>query len=139
MTTAAVIVAAGRGRRLGGAPKQYRPLAGETVLTRTLRGALGSEAVDLVLVAIHSDDRAGYDAAVAPLADPRLLPPVAGGAERADTVRLALDALAPHAPAAVLVHDAARPFAPRGMAGHAARGEGPGRVVDQHRGGRVRR
>ncbi|MEM0923684.1 MAG: 2-C-methyl-D-erythritol 2,4-cyclodiphosphate synthase, partial [Pseudomonadota bacterium] len=52
-----------------------------------------------------------YDQAVAPLQSPALLPPVAGGAERAETVRLALEALEPHDPEIVLVHDAARPFA----------------------------
>lgn len=112
MTTAAIIVAAGRGTRLGGpVPKQYQDLAGEMVLTRTLRAALACNVLDQVLVAIHPDSANLYAEAVAPLDDPRLLPSVPGGAERSDTVRLALEALERHAPRVVLVHDAARPFA----------------------------
>jgi len=38
-----------------------------------------------------------------------VLPPVPGGAERQDSVRLGLEALAPRDPAQVLIHDAARP------------------------------
>ncbi len=110
MQIAAIIVAAGQGTRLGGpVPKQYRELAGEPVLTRTLRAVLAAP-VDAVLVAIHPDSRDAYDRAAAPLAGPRLLPPVTGGATRANSVRHALEALEPHGPARVLVHDAARPF-----------------------------
>jgi 2-C-methyl-D-erythritol 4-phosphate cytidylyltransferase/2-C-methyl-D-erythritol 2,4-cyclodiphosphate synthase len=110
MQTAAVIVAAGQGTRLGGPmPKQYRDLAGEPVLTRTLRAVLAAP-VDAVLVAIHPDARAEYDRAAAPLAGPRLLPPVTGGETRAHSVRNALEALEPHGPSRVIVHDAARPF-----------------------------
>ena len=42
------------------------------------------------------------------------LPVVPGGATRQDSVRLGLEALAPHAPDIVLIHDAARPFIPPG-------------------------
>ncbi|MEO0819707.1 MAG: 2-C-methyl-D-erythritol 2,4-cyclodiphosphate synthase [Pseudomonadota bacterium] len=112
---AAVIVAAGRGLRLGGpVPKQYRALAGRAVLAHTVAGALTARGLARVVVAIHPDYRAAYDAAVAGIDDPRLAPPVTGGHERADTVRLALEALATGpgpVPETVLVHDAARPFA----------------------------
>lgn len=109
--TAVVIVAAGRGSRLGGSrPKQFVDLGGVPVLTRTLAAALAAP-VGRVQVAIDPAMRADYDAAVSGIADPRLLPPVDGGAERADTVRAALEALAADPPRVVLVHDAARPFA----------------------------
>ena len=58
-------------------------------------------------VVIRDEDRALFDAAVAGLA---VLPPVPGGAERQDSVRLGLEALAAHEPARVLIHDGARPF-----------------------------
>jgi 2-C-methyl-D-erythritol 4-phosphate cytidylyltransferase/2-C-methyl-D-erythritol 2,4-cyclodiphosphate synthase len=129
VTTAAIIVAAGRGMRLGGpVPKQYQRAGGEMVLTRTLRAALACPRLDTVLVAIHPDAAEHYAAAVAPLADPRLLAPVHGGAERSDTVRLALEALADRAPETVLIHDAARPFASpelyAALSDHARTGEG---------------
>ena len=56
-------------------------------------------------------DPAPLAAALAGLAH---LPPVPGGAERQDSVRAGLEALAPHAPDLVLVHDAARPCIPAG-------------------------
>ncbi len=112
MRTAAIIVAAGRGERLGGTmPKQYRLLGGEMILTRALRAALAAPGIDAVLAAIDPEAEAHYAEAAAPLSDPRLLDPVAGGSHRAETVRRALEALAEHAPEVVLVHDAARPFA----------------------------
>ena len=107
---AAIVVAAGQGIRLGGAvPKQYQRLGPEPVLTRTLRTLLAAP-VDAIIVAIHPEARGLYDAAAAPVACPRLLPPVAGGATRAESVLRGLEALEPRAPARVLVHDAARPF-----------------------------
>jgi len=125
---AVVVVAAGRGLRAGGPlPKQYQGLRGESVLARTLRQALGSPAA-LVLAAIDPAMRADYDRAVASLTDPRLMAPVPGGESRADTVRAALEALAPESPEVVLVHDAARPLAPPALfarvAAVAAGGEG---------------
>jgi 2-C-methyl-D-erythritol 4-phosphate cytidylyltransferase/2-C-methyl-D-erythritol 2,4-cyclodiphosphate synthase len=112
MRAAAIIVAAGRGLRLGGpVPKQYQRLGPDMVLTRTIRGALACDRVVSVSVAIHPDYAGLYGEAVAGIADPRLSPPVGGGAERADTVRLALASLEADAPDVVLIHDAARPFA----------------------------
>lgn len=111
---AAVVVAAGTGTRAGGVdglPKQYRDLAGRTVLAHTLAAFLDHPEIDRVVVVIHADHRALYDAAVAALADhPRLAEPVVGGATRQDSVRCGLEALATAAPELVLVHDAARPF-----------------------------
>ena len=106
----ALVVAAGRGTRAGpGGPKQYRDLAGKPVLRRTLEALAAHPAVGALCVVIHADDRALYDAAVAGLALP-LRPPVIGGAERQDSVRLGLEALEAPEDAPVLIHDAARPF-----------------------------
>lgn len=111
MRAGAIIVAAGRGLRLGGpVPKQYQQVAGETVLARTLKAALACRELGAVTVAIHPDYAELYAAATVGIRDPRLAPPVHGGAERADTVRLALESLRP-LPEVVLIHDAARPFA----------------------------
>lgn len=111
MTTAAIIVAAGKGLRLGGpVPKQYQDLRGKAVLTRTAEALLSCQDIDIILTAIHPDYRAHYDAAVAGLDQSRLLPPVSGGDDRASSVRLALEALEARTPTRVLIHDAARPF-----------------------------
>jgi 2-C-methyl-D-erythritol 4-phosphate cytidylyltransferase / 2-C-methyl-D-erythritol 2,4-cyclodiphosphate synthase len=106
--TYALIVAAGRGTRFGGAvPKQYLALGGATVLGHAARAFAGHPLVAGVKVAIRPEDRAIYDRAVEGL---DLLAPVPGGEERQDSVRLGLEALAPHAPDRVLIHDGARPF-----------------------------
>lgn len=111
-TTVAVIVAAGRGARVGGAggvPKQYMPLAGAPVLAHSLRVLAGHGQIDAVEVVIHPDDRVLYDAAAKPFAA-RLTDPVAGAATRQQSVHRGLEALAARAPDRVLIHDAARPF-----------------------------
>jgi len=119
--TAIVIVAAGQGLRLGGpVAKQFQPLAGRTILRRTLDRALAAP-LDRVQVSIDPEARALYDRAVSGIEDPRLAPPVAGGETRSDTVRRALDALEPMDPDVVLVHDAARPFASPGLIAALAR------------------
>lgn len=112
MTTAALIVAAGRGSRAGGEkPKQYQLLGGKPLLRYSLETLLGHAAVARVAVVIHPDDSAAYAEAVGDLAGhPRLAPPCPGGAARQDSVRLGLEALAAEQPSHVLIHDAARPF-----------------------------
>ena len=109
----AIIVAAGRGRRLGGGtPKQYLPLNGPCALRRSVETFLGHPRIDAVRTVIHPDDRELHDAALAGLDDPKLLPAVHGGASRAHSVRLGLEAFETVRPARVVVHDAARPFVP---------------------------
>jgi 2-C-methyl-D-erythritol 4-phosphate cytidylyltransferase/2-C-methyl-D-erythritol 2,4-cyclodiphosphate synthase len=104
----ALVVAAGRGTRIGGSrPKQYLPLAGAPLLRHTLQALASHPRVGAVRAVIHPDDRALYDAAAQGL---DLLPPVAGGALRQDSVRLGLESLAELAPAQVAIHDGARPF-----------------------------
>ena len=106
--TCALIVADGRGTRLGGdLPKQYLPLGGATVLRHAVNAFAAHPRVDGVLVAIRPEDRALFDRAVTGLS---VLPPVPGGVERQDSVRLGLEALAAHKPERVLIHDGARPF-----------------------------
>lgn len=114
-SVAAVVVAAGRGIRIGGGtPKQYRQVGGQAVLTRTL-AALGTlPVVGRVQVVIAPDAAAFYETCLSEL-DPavraKLLAPVEGGATRQRSVRAGLEALArAGAPEIVLVHDAARPY-----------------------------
>ena len=109
--TVALIVAAGRGRRMGDAlPKQFLPLAGQPILKRTVAAFLAADWIDRVTVVINPDDRALYDAALRGTTDARLSAPVSGGTTRAASVRLGLQAFSEPAPDRVLIHDAARPF-----------------------------
>ena len=107
MRIAALLVAAGSGQRFGGGrPKQFAALGGKPVL-RWAAEALAAHAALLQPVG----DVAALDDALDGLEH---LPPVPGGTERQDSVRAGLEALAPHAPDLVLVHDAARPWIPPG-------------------------
>ena len=105
---AAVVVAGGRGLRAGGElPKQYRQICGEPVIRRALLAFARHPEISIVQPVIHPADKELYLAAIQ---DMRLLPAVAGAELRQGSVRAGLEALEPHAPELVLVHDAARPF-----------------------------
>ncbi len=109
----AIIVAAGKGLRAGGeTPKQYREVGGATLLRHAIVRLRAHPGIADITVVINPDDRALYDAAVAGLDLPE---PVAGGAQRQDSVRNGLEALADEPPGVVLVHDAARAFVPDGV------------------------
>ena len=110
MKTAALIVAAGRGIRAGGAtPKQYAMAGASSVLARSVGIFLNSASVELVMVVIGKHDRPLYDGAIGS-GHAKLAPPVPGGATRQDSVLYGLRALAPYNPDQVLIHDAVRPF-----------------------------
>jgi len=124
----ALVVAAGRGTRLGAPlPKQYLPLAGKPVLRYSLETLTSHPGIEAVRVVFNPDDAASYEAAARGL---DLLPPVAGGAARQDSVRLGLESLAAAPPARVLIHDAARPFLDRATIDRvlAALDEAPGAI-----------
>lgn len=114
MNVAALIVAAGRGSRAGpGAPKQYRQLAGEPVLRRTLSAFAAHPLISSVMAVIHEGDREAYGVASAGLA--KLLDPCPGGATRQASVRAGLERLAASPPDYVLIHDGARPLVSAGL------------------------
>jgi 2-C-methyl-D-erythritol 4-phosphate cytidylyltransferase len=106
VTVGVVVPAAGAGTRLGpGAPKALRDLAGEPLLVHAVRRLLACPSVGPVVVAAPAG---AVDEVAALLPDVTV---VAGGAERQDSVGLALAALPPEVDL-VLVHDAARALVP---------------------------
>ena len=106
--TIALVVAAGRGSRLGGdRPKQYLPLAHEPILRRTLRALKAHPGISGVRAVIHPDDADAYRAAASGL---QAMAPVHGGASRQESVLAGLESLAADPPERVLIHDGARPF-----------------------------
>lgn len=114
MSIGVVIVAAGRGRRLGGpTPKQYLPLGSGAVIGKTAQAFLGIDRVSSLVVVINPADVSLYDEAMIDIEDKRVLPPVAGGKTRGASVKSGLESLTNHFPQKVLIHDAARPFVAR--------------------------
>jgi len=110
----AVIPAGGRGQRFGSAQaKQYRTLLGRPVLAHAIAPFLGEERIAGVQLVLPGEDLAtGVWRQLLGAEADRLLTPVVGGAERADSVRLGLSALLAQGALGqdwVLVHDAARP------------------------------
>lgn len=107
---AAVIVAAGRGSRAGGAvPKQFQPLAGRVVLAHTVERFRSHPRIARIVVVLHPDDAALAEAALPPDVQR-----VHGGASRDASVLAGLAALdgdITH----VLIQDGARPLTPRAV------------------------
>lgn len=104
----AIIVAAGRGKRLGSSlPKQFLKVRGRTILEMSVEAFEQNKYVDEIFVAANAD----YCELTEKLCRgfSKLKKIVAGGAERQDSVRAAFDCLRGEN-GIVLVHDAARPF-----------------------------
>jgi len=106
MTTTALIVAAGSGSRMGGAPKQYRALGGKAVLAHAVDALAGHPRVDTVRIVIGAGQEAMAREA---LGNRDVGDLIIGGEQRADSVRAGLAAIGD---GIVLIHDAARPFCP---------------------------
>ncbi|MBO9410563.1 MULTISPECIES: bifunctional 2-C-methyl-D-erythritol 4-phosphate cytidylyltransferase/2-C-methyl-D-erythritol 2,4-cyclodiphosphate synthase [unclassified Ruegeria] len=103
MTTAALIVAAGRGLRVGGGiPKQWRPLGGRRVADWTIERFRGQ--VDHIVLVLSPEDSTAWEEFAA--SDLIL---TAGGTDRTGSVRNGLAALSDLNVTRVLIHDVARP------------------------------
>ena len=110
MSTWAVLVAAGRGERLGGdRPKAFAPLNGRPLLAESLERLEGSDWIDAVVVVAPE----GWEEPSILLAEElgcgKVTATVTGGESRAESVRLGV-ADADLDAAILVVHDAARPL-----------------------------
>ena len=108
----AVLVAAGRGERLGGErPKAFAKLAGRPLVAESLERLEKSEWIDQIVVVAPPE----WEEPVILLAEEvgagKASACVAGGATRAESVRAGV-AEVPEDAAVILVHDAARPLVP---------------------------
>jgi 2-C-methyl-D-erythritol 4-phosphate cytidylyltransferase len=109
MSVWAVIVAAGRGERLGlDRPKAFAKLNDRPLLAESLERLERSEWVDSIVVAAPPDWEEPVILLAEELGCGKVVAAVAGGETRAASVRAAL-AEVPEDAAVVLVHDAARP------------------------------
>jgi 2-C-methyl-D-erythritol 4-phosphate cytidylyltransferase/2-C-methyl-D-erythritol 2,4-cyclodiphosphate synthase len=107
---AAVVVAAGRGERLGVPAKVLRPLAGRPMLAWSLRALEHSRAVGHIVVVAGAHTHDAIEELVDREGFARVTAIVAGGERRQDSVAAGLAAL-PDETEIVLVHDGARPLA----------------------------
>ena len=112
MSVWAVLVAAGRGERLGAdRPKAFVRLGERVLLAESLDRLEASDWIDSIVVVAH---RAGEEPAILvaeELGCGKVTATVTGGETRVDSVRAGVAEVAEDA-AAVLVHDAARPILP---------------------------
>ena len=106
---AVLIPAAGRGRRLGGQPKQFRALGEHPVLVQVLLSFEQHPAVGHAVVAAPETRVTGVTDRLQAEGLSVLTAVVGGGDDRQSSVRHALRAV-PDPVTTVLVHDAARPF-----------------------------
>lgn len=111
---ALIIVAAGRGARVGGEPKQYRITAGKPVLSHLLARAAAISAIGPIIVVTRPEDYSQYrDAVILSGAPHEKIFNAPGGPTRQSSVRNGLEFLAaatfPEG-GIVLIHDAARPL-----------------------------
>ena len=104
-STAAIVVAAGQGRRAGGdVPKQFALWRGKPLVRHSVEAFTRADVARIVVVipegaeSVAGDALAGLDVEL-----------VVGGANRQDSVAAGLARLTEPPPAAVLIHDAARP------------------------------
>jgi 2-C-methyl-D-erythritol 4-phosphate cytidylyltransferase/2-C-methyl-D-erythritol 2,4-cyclodiphosphate synthase len=108
MRVGVIIVAGGRGQRLGGpVPKQLLDVGGRTILQRSVLAFDGHHAVGDIVVVLPYDLVAFGPSLVGATTRPCTY--VAGGGRRQDSVSAGLAAL-PASADVVLIHDAARPF-----------------------------
>lgn len=132
MITAAIIVAAGRGTRVGGRiPKQWRSLRGRAVAAWALDAFINSPHVSRIVLVLHPDDMGlapGYEGH-------ENVTVVPGGDSRVKSVRAGLESLSGTGVTHVLIHDVARPLVDQAMIGrvcsalHSAKGAAPALAV----------
>jgi len=105
----AIVVAAGKGTRLGGnRPKQFLELDGIPVIIRTLRQFERCREIDEVVAVLPAEETAGFQSLAQQFELRKLSRVIAGGETRAQSVQRGLAAI--DEAEIVAVHDGVRPF-----------------------------
>jgi 2-C-methyl-D-erythritol 4-phosphate cytidylyltransferase len=126
VSTWAVLVAAGRGERLGeDRPKAFAPLRGRPLLAESLERLEASDWIDAIVVVAPDGWEEPSILVAEELGCGKVVATVTGGSTRAESVRLGV-AEADGNTVAIVVHDAARPLLPEAVLKRvlAALGEG---------------
>jgi 2-C-methyl-D-erythritol 4-phosphate cytidylyltransferase len=112
-TLAAIIVAAGRSQRMGGADKQLRTIAGVPVLARTVAAFEECEDVGAIVLVLNPDNMGGAAEMAVEYGWSKVRAMVPGGERRQDSVSAGLAAVGRLSEPSyewVGVHDGARPL-----------------------------
>jgi 2-C-methyl-D-erythritol 4-phosphate cytidylyltransferase len=105
----AIVVAAGKGTRLGGnRPKQFLELDGIPVIIRTLRQFERCREIDEVVTVLPAEETAGFQSLAHQFGLHKLTHVIAGGETRAQSVQRGLASI--DEAEIVAVHDGVRPF-----------------------------
>src|SRR6185503_18109249 len=105
----AIVVAAGKGTRLGGSrPKQFLELGGVPILVHALRQFERSREISEIITVLPAEDTAGFQSVVQEFGLTKIGRAIAGGATRAQSVRHGLEAI--DTAEIVAIHDGVRPF-----------------------------
>ncbi len=105
MLVAAIILAAGRGERAGGAlPKQLQPMGGSAVYQWSVDAFQRHDQISQIILVVPREDLGAYRDSTT--ANVTVLP---GGDSRTDSVRAGLSACDASDDDIVMIHDAARP------------------------------
>src|SRR2546428_10643624 len=105
----AIVVAAGKGTRLGGVrPKQFLELGGVPIIIHTLRQFERSQQIDEIIVVLSPEETANFLAFAQDFGLKKVSRAVAGGASRAQSVLCGLASIR-HAEI-IAVHDGVRPL-----------------------------
>ena len=109
MNGLAILVAAGRGERMGAAgPKAFLPLAGRSLLSRSAEPFQAAASVGAIVAVVPAEEIEKARAMLVGLSKLRAV--VAGGVRRQDSVLEGMKQAPDGFAGVVLVHDAARPF-----------------------------
>ena len=103
----AVILAGGSGSRMGGVPKQFRPLFGVPVFLRSVRAFAAVPVVREIILVIRPEDESVFCGFLKEETCPVPVLLVHGGTTRQDSARKGFEAIAKEAKF-VAIHDAAR-------------------------------
>ena len=105
----AIVVAAGRGTRLGGdRPKQFLEVGGVPIVIHALKQFERSAAINQIVTVLPAEETAGFSSLAQKFGLSKLSRVVSGGATRAQSVLRGLQAI--DQAEFVAVHDGARPF-----------------------------
>jgi len=117
MKTAAIIVAAGSGKRFGGSlPKQYNKLNGVEILARAAMIFEKSRDINMILLVVSPKYREFAEKKIVKkYGFKKTAGVIDGGEQRYDSVYNALKFLKNAAPDYVLIHDGARPYFKPGL------------------------